>query len=253
MTSEHSDDPAPGRRPGDPDGDDTRWTVMTWNVHGIERPDVGALAEVIAAASPDVVVVQEVRRRQASRLAGRLGFVHRWDRKHYPATPLLPCLAEGLAMLSPHELVDGGAARISEESSTWSYRRRIAQWATVRRGADEVIWVCNLHLSPESFAAERRAEARRAAELATEHAGGLPVIVAGDLNDADDPTVIALLPGIEHVRPGPTNPADVPVQVLDHVLLPADARDVDTFVPDGGASWAALSDHLPVTCRSSLP
>jgi endonuclease/exonuclease/phosphatase family metal-dependent hydrolase len=43
------------------------------------------------------------------------------------------------------------------------------------------------------------------------------------------------------------------VQVLDHVLLPPDARDVDTVVPEGGAWWASLSDHLPVTCRSSLP
>ncbi len=252
MTSEHTDDPSDPRQ-DEPDGGTGDWTVMTWNVHGVERPDVSALADVIRTASPDVVVIQEVRRRQAAGLADRLGFVHRWDRKHFPATPLLPCLAEGLAVLSPHELVDTGAARISTESSTWSYRRRIAQWATVRRDPGEAIWVCNLHLSPETFADERRAEARRAAELATEHAGGLPVVVAGDLNDADDPTVIALLPGIEHVRPGPTNPADVPVQVLDHVLLPEDAHDVDTVVPDGGAWWAKLSDHLPVTCRASLP
>ncbi len=80
-----------------------------------------------------------------------------------------------------------------------------------------------------------------------------PPIVAGDFNDADDPTIIAALPGIEHIAPSNTNPSLEPRQLLDHVLLPANATGVSVVVPSGGQDWAAISDHLPVTVRFSLP
>jgi endonuclease/exonuclease/phosphatase family metal-dependent hydrolase len=44
-----------------------------------------------------------------------------------------------------------------------------------------------------------------------------------------------------------------PAQLLDHVLLPAAATDVSVSVPRGGTDWAAISDHLPVTVRFSIP
>jgi endonuclease/exonuclease/phosphatase family metal-dependent hydrolase len=113
--------------------------------------------------------------------------------------------------------------------------------------------VFNVHLSPHDDAPARRVEAGRVAELAGAHDGGRPLVVAGDFNDADDHSIIDALPGVEHVHPGSTNPADAPSQTLDHVLLPADAFDVHVDVPDGGARWAALSDHLPVTVRFCLP
>jgi endonuclease/exonuclease/phosphatase family metal-dependent hydrolase len=78
-------------------------------------------------------------------------------------------------------------------------------------------------------------------------------VVAGDFNDADDPTIIETLPGVEHVVPSSTNPSEHPTQVLDHVLVADDATDVSVDVPAGGAEWAAISDHLPVTVRFSLP
>ena len=80
-----------------------------------------------------------------------------------------------------------------------------------------------------------------------------PAIVAGDFNDADDPTIIDALPGVEHVVPSNSNPSGQPTQLLDHVLLPADAIDVSVGVPAGGTDWAAISDHLPVTVRFTLP
>ena len=226
---------------------------MSWNIHGLEGPDLDAVAEVVGAAGADVVAVQEIQRRQAQHLARRLGMDHRWDRKHDAGGPLLPPPAEGLAVLSPHGIDRPGAAEISDGRSRWSYRRRIAQWATVRPAGRRPIWVCNVHLSPHELAEERRAEARRTSELADEHAGDLPVVVVGDLNDGEDPTMIELLPAIEHVRPGPTNPASSPSHVLDHVLLPPTADDVTIGVPAGGTAWAALSDHLPVTCSFALP
>ncbi len=49
-----------------------------------------------------------------------------------------------------------------------------------------------------------------------------PTIVAGDLNDAGTPEIVAALPGIEVLDPPPTNPSERPTQALDHVLVPVD-------------------------------
>jgi endonuclease/exonuclease/phosphatase family metal-dependent hydrolase len=71
-------------------------------------------------------------------------------------------------------------------------------------------------------------------------------VIAGDLNDADEPDLIEILPLVEHERPAPTNPTNDPHQVLDHVLLPADAMHEGTGVPGASEIWEQMSDHLPV-------
>lgn len=228
------------------------WCVTTWNIRGAGRPDLDDLAAVVRAASPDVVVIQEVRRAQAAALAERLRMRYTWARKHWPWTPLLWRLAEGMAIMTPHALDAAGHTEISDGASSWSYRRRIAQWALVGRADTSAYRVYNAHLSPHEARAERRAEAVRVAEIVAEHGDAPPAVVAGDFNDHSDPHVIYALPGLEHVVPSPTNPADVPTQVLDHVLLPADAVDVAVSTPAGGPEWAKRSDHLPVTVRFSL-
>jgi endonuclease/exonuclease/phosphatase family metal-dependent hydrolase len=113
--------------------------------------------------------------------------------------------------------------------------------------------IYNLHLSPHDDAEARRSEAARVFEIVAAIGDDPPAIIAGDLNDADDPTIIEALPDVEHIATGPTNPADVPTKVLDHVLLPEGATGVAADVPTGGADWAAISDHLPVTVRFNLP
>ena len=50
-----------------------------------------------------------------------------------------------------------------------------------------------------------------------------------------------------------SNPSDFPTQSLDHVLLPAHASNVTVSAPEGSEQWAAISDHLPVTVRFTLP
>ena len=232
------------------------WTVVTWNVHGSAGPDVRALAAVLANQAPDVIALQEIRWHQALLVSRRLHMRRTWALKHFPLTPLLPWLAEGMAILSPHQLADPRARIISRGASAWTFRRRIAQWATIVRGRpadhDELV-VCNAHLSPGDLAAERRDEARRLAELCVRAAGSLPLVVAGDLNDAGDPAIIAALPAIEADVPPPTNPAGSPHQTIDHVLVPPDAVEVSTSVPAGGRRWARFSDHLPVTVRFGRP
>jgi endonuclease/exonuclease/phosphatase family metal-dependent hydrolase len=236
-----------------PDRGVPRWTVLTWNVHGSARPDVAAVAAAIRDRSPDVVVVQEIRRRQAAALATTLQMRYSWSLKHSPYTRLMWWRAEGMAILTPHLLDAVGHTEISDDQPKRSWRRRIAQWGLVGRADRSMLMIYNLHLSPHDDADARRTEAARVSALVASIGDDPPAIVAGDFNDADDPSIIDVLPGMEHVVPPMTNPSDAPTQLLDHVLLPAHASDVSVSVPDGGAAWAAISDHLPVTVSFDLP
>lgn len=227
------------------------WTITTWNLHGAAKPDLDAVAAAIALEEPDVVAVQEIRRSQAAELATRLGMRFTWALKHYPYTPLLRGAAEGLAIFTPHALDAAGHSEISDGKSRWTYHRRIAQWCLVGRPDTSAYRVYNVHLDAHD-GTERLRQAVVVAELVESHGDAPPAIVAGDLNDDTDATIVYALPGVEHIAPPPTNPAQAPAEVLDHVLLPPEARNVTTTVPAGGEAWSALSDHLPVTVRFDL-
>ncbi len=228
------------------------WAVLTWNIQGTKRTDLDNVAEVIAAERPDVVVLQEARRPQAEQLAAALSMQHTWNEKHHPFRPFFPGRAEGAAILSPHTLREAGHVEVSDVTSMRSYRRRIVQWALVERNDHSAYRVFNAHLSPHDMDDQRRVEAVRIAELAASFGESPPTIVAGDLNDAGTPDIVAALPGIEQLEPPPTNPSERPTQALDHVLVPAEATDVSVSAPAGGADWAKLSDHLPLTVRFTL-
>ncbi len=229
---------------------DRRWTVTTWNLQGAKGVDVASVAAVIAERAPDVVVLQEIRHRDATRLAASSGMEVGWSLKHFPTTSLLPWRAEGMAILTPHRLGVVSCEQIStDRRRRWNWRRRIAQWAVVERDDRSRLRVVNLHLSPHADAGARLAEAERVAEMVAAHDDELPLVVAGDFNDGEDASIVAALPGIEHLAPGFTNSSSAPSQTLDHVLAPADATETSVEVPAGGARWAALSDHLPVTVR----
>jgi|TARA_R110002110_G_C13291726_1_gene703533 endonuclease/exonuclease/phosphatase family metal-dependent hydrolase len=225
------------------------WTVTTWNVRGAGKPDIAAVATAIEIESPDVVVIQEIRKAQAADLASALGMRFTWALKHYPYTPLLSGTAEGMAILTPHALDAAGHSEISTKKSKWTHSRRIALWCLVGRSDALAFRIYNVHLSSSGIAADRLAEAIDVADLVNSHGDAPPAIVAGDFNDGTDASIIFALPGIEHIPPSPTNPAATPAQTLDHVLLPAHAQSVTTTVPAGGPEWAAISDHLPVTVR----
>jgi endonuclease/exonuclease/phosphatase family metal-dependent hydrolase len=199
-----------------------------------------------------VLAVQEIRRRQAASLAAKLQMRSSWALKHSPYTRLMWWRSEGMAIMTPHLLDAGGHAEVSENQPRRSWRRRIAQWGRVRRDDRSALMVYNLHLSPHDASDSRRAEATRVRDLAARAGDDPPVVVAGDFNDAGDPSIIDALPGIEHCVPPMTNPSDAPTQLLDHVLLPAEAIDVAVSVPAADVRWAALSDHLPVTVRFAL-
>lgn len=227
----------------------SRWSVTTWNVHGAERPPIDRLAATIAAESPDIVAIQEIRSAQARSLAKALRMHSYWTLKHYPYTLLVCCYAEGLAILSPHHLASTGGSELTLGESRSSYMRRIVQWADIERDDGARVRFYNAHLSSGTAVFERRAEAARLAHLIRTHRNDHPVVIAGDFNDDTDAAVIAAMPGVEHLTPPHSNPSEAPTQTLDHVLLPPDAVDVSVSIPAGGASWAELSDHLPLTVR----
>ncbi len=229
------------------------WTVTTWNLQGSEHPDLARVADALRTESPDVVLLQETRKTQAVALSKSLGMRFSWAPKHFPYTRLLPQLAEGLTILTPHSLAAGGHAELSDGASKSSWERRIAQWALVGRPDGSLVRAYNVHLSPhEAGAGRRRAEAVRLTTIVAEHGDIDEVIVGGDFNDDRDSSVIYALPGIEHLPSPPTCPSRAPTKVLDHVLLPPHASSISVAVPGGDDEWAAISDHLPVTVRFTL-
>src|SRR6056297_3270632 len=97
------------------------WTVLTWNVHGSAGPAVASLAAAIRAESPDIVVLQEVRSKQATALATELRMRYSWVVKHYPYTKLMWWRAEGMAIMTPHLLDAVGHTEISDEQPMRSW------------------------------------------------------------------------------------------------------------------------------------
>lgn len=240
--------------------------VMTWNLQGSRRPDLDEVAGRILASRADVVGFQEVRRGQASKIAARLRWHHHWALKHLSHGPLI-WFAEGMAVLSPHPLIKHRRVLLNPGTSAWTYRRRIAQQVVLEAPHGPMV-VFNVHLASHQAPSERARQSATVATLVRDHGDADPTavpLVIGDLNAADEPDTLAPLEaaGLRDawaisddcpVRSafGFTNPSASPTQRLDYVLVP-DSLSVDCVdVPNGGADWAGLSDHLPVVARLRL-
>lgn len=227
----------------------TTWRVLTWNVHGAGHPNLDVVGEVLQGFAPDVVALQEVLHGQARGLARRTGWRAAWTRKHFPFSPLLWWRAEGVAILTRHELGEMVSASISPRVSTWTYRHRVVMAATVTRGTDR-LRVANLHLAT-SGADDRIAQAARAVPVV---GARRPVVVAGDLNAVDETEVVREFGVLDVVDPGgdASNPAIAPSKRLDYVLVPGSAIVTSRLTPEGGEHWQRLSDHLPVLVEFTL-
>lgn len=232
------------------------YTVLTWNLLGARRPELSRVAEVIRAAAPDAVALQEVQRAQAGTLATALGMRHHWAFKHVS----LLARPEGGAVLTPHRL-GGVEVVVLRRAMFWSWLRRIAVVATIERGADRHRFA-SVHLSPHDLGHSRTAEAGRLAAIAPD------AVIAGDLNGlpggagpvdlvaagwtdawaaahADDPGgATNWTGGARRGRP--------PTQRLDYVMAPSGWRVLRAEVVADPQRWdwfAALSDHLPVVAE----
>lgn len=229
--------------------------ILTWNLQGRERPDLGAVAAEIRRIGPDVVLLQEVQRRQARSIARDLGLHLAWRLKHWPV--VLP--AEGLAILTPEPPASVDRLVLSHGWRFWSSNRRIAVAATVPSG-DGTLRVVDTHLGAGVGDTERSRQAGLVADLA-----GRDGIVGGDLNTAPGSTVLDVFrdaglrdawaearpgdPGPTNWRPGPRH--GPPVQRLDYVLVGSELRvrsgEVPSFGDPGFERYGSLSDHLPLT------
>ncbi len=223
-----------------------RWRLLTWNIHGSHQPNLEQVAEVVEGYGPDVLALQEVQRRQARRLAKRLGWRATWARKHYPYSPLVWWRAEGLAVLTNLHTSHVVRIPISRGASTWTHRHRVVLAVTITRGSS-ALRLYDTHLSTEVD--ERIDQARRVSELVLQEGAPLAV-VAGDLNthSSDLAEVVREFhaAGLHDVGGNSTSPVEAPQQRLDMVLIPRDAVVTDQHVPDGDEEWAHISDHLPV-------
>ncbi len=230
-------------------------TVVTWNAQGSHGLDVAAAAAGLEGFDPDIVLMQEVQRRQLGALGRALGpYEARWRFKHWSIT--LP--AEGLGILSRLALTDVHVQTLAQRWRLWDWRRRIAVHARAAIG-DGSVAVVDVHLGAGVTMDERVRQAEDVMAHTTKDS-----IIAGDLNGRPSSAVLAACArrgwrDAEHrIRavaacpatnwePGPRTAP--PTQRLDYLLV-GDAITVeDAYVPDDWGYWAKLSDHVPVVAR----
>jgi endonuclease/exonuclease/phosphatase family metal-dependent hydrolase len=240
--------------------------ILTYNVHrcvGADgRLDVGRIAAVIAAESPDIVALQEVdagRRRtarvdQACEIARRLGMTPRFHaalrvEEELYGDAILTALPETLVKAGPRP----GYAPVPR------LEPRGALWVSVEVGG-VALQVLNTHLGLVP-----REQRDQAAELVGPRwlAGPLrrdPLILVGDLNAG--PTARAYLTLAAHLRnahdalrPGlrrvATFPSLAPVLRIDHVFAGPGVR-ITGLRTSASPLARAASDHLPLVVDFDL-
>jgi len=240
-------------------GEQAGLTVVTWNAQGSHRLDVARAAQALAAFEPDVVLLQEVQRRQLGALRVALGTIDaRWRFKHWPVR--VP--AEGLGLLARHPVADARAQVLAYRWQFWSWRRRVALHATLRVDG-RTVRITDAHLG----AGVTHDERVRQVVTRLNDAYGADVIV-GDMNaEPGSPELDACgtagwcdaearVRARDAHRPS-TNWAsgprtEAPTQRLDYVLVRPTTEVTDAFVPDDWERWAALSDHVPGVARLEL-
>jgi endonuclease/exonuclease/phosphatase family metal-dependent hydrolase len=223
-------------------------TVMTWNIHGSARPSLQGIASWIELGGASVVLLQEVQQRQATQLAELLGWESaQWSMKHAPVVKP----AEGLAILSPHPIALVAAPVLSEKAQRTSFRRRIAQIATIHLPR-AVLQVCNVHLA-SGKSDERPGQVRRLMD----HLAGVELL-GGDFNDGPHSDTIESLLGTGFRRAESDATAwslrdgiNLPSLTIDHLLVRGiwKTQVTRTLLPSEVRELHGLSDHLPVIAQ----
>ena len=233
---------------------------MTWNLQGSQRPNINQVADKIQQLQPDVIAIQEIQKHQARALSRSLGWSYMWAFKHNGYGPLLPRRAEGMAIMSRSLLTNAGKTTLSSGYGRFTYRRRIAMWATADIHGQQFT-LFNTHLASDDNGDEGSTQAQRLRKIIDAHRQ-LPTVIAGDFNDYQRPDIVKILNGDKNhdawtyaqsrSRNGLTNPTKNPYQRLDHILVPRTHTIARVEVPDTDQSWIQLSDHLPVIATISF-
>ncbi|MFY1676539.1 MULTISPECIES: endonuclease/exonuclease/phosphatase family protein [unclassified Streptomyces] len=226
--------------------------VLSYNVRSM-RDDTAALARVIGACAPDVVLVQEAPRflRRRAKLVGLAAA---------SGLEVLSGGVMGVALLrSPRVEVE----RVEDVRlpRTPGLHGRGFSTAVVRLGAARLgVLSCHLSLQREERYAQGGMLLERLADSGAEH-----LVAGGDLNEPPDGRTFRRLAaelrdcrvvaprGGEH-----TFPARDPRRRIDAVLVSAgvtvDGCGVPSGLPGvGGGDLAAATDHLPVLADLRVP
>jgi endonuclease/exonuclease/phosphatase family metal-dependent hydrolase len=239
--------------------------LVTYNVHrcvGTDRRlDVGRVAEVIAAQSPDIVALQEVDVRrartggidQAHRLAQRLGMAF-----HFNAAFKVEEEQFGDAILThlPERLVKAGP--LPGHPRIPQLEPRGAIWVEIETPAG-TLGVINTHLGLVPREQRLQAAALAGKEWVEAAAPGTPLVVVGDMNatprNAAYRILAARLAEARRAAPfshrAPTFPSTFPVLAIDHVFA-SESVVIDAVRTPLDPFSRLASDHLPLIVDLSL-
>ncbi|MBD0743240.1 endonuclease/exonuclease/phosphatase family protein [Streptomyces sp. CBMA152] len=225
--------------------------VLSYNIRSM-RDDNAALARVIRACDPDLVLIQEAPRffrwrKAAARLAAASELVV-LSGGATAAGPLLLCSLRATVERTEDVLLP----------LTPGLHRRGFATAVVRVGGARLgVLSCHLSLRADEREAQAGMLLERLAELGVEHA-----VAGGDLNDRPDGRAFrrlsAALQDCWSVRPWGTEytstPED-PHQRIDAIFATSGIEVLGCGVPTGlpDADLRAATDHLPVLAALRVP
>lgn len=225
--------------------DHAQLRVLSYNVRGL-RDDGAALAEVVRAADPDVVCVQEAPKylRWRARCAA---LARRWGLLYVAGGG-----STGGTALFVHLRVEVDGPRELALSHRYGWPDRGAAAAVVTKGVVRLA-VASVHLPlAERQRHQHASRVREAlATYETRHR-----LAAGDLNERPPgPGWTAFgVGGLHDLDPacGPTFPAANPARRIDGILATEGVEVIEHRVLDG-AAVARASDHRPLLAVVRVP
>ncbi len=224
----------------------TRLRVMTYNIWQGGRGGP-LLGEVVRAAAPDVLLVNETPKTPLLWRGRCLRLAEEWGMEYVvggrPAGANMILVRAGIEVLA-------SAAMVLPQPPLRP-RRGIAAVRLRLGGKPMGLVSCHLGLHPR----RRRVEVQGVVEVA--HGLGGAVVVGGDLNERPQGPSWRVLLDAGYTDPGsddwPTYPADAPVRRIDALLVKGGVhvlRHGDPGVED--AVQARASDHRPVLAELEL-
>lgn len=223
---------------------------MTYNIKAALQASVGELADVIVAAEPDLVALQEVDK-DADR-SGNVDEAYRLGQLTGMASLFRAALdfssggSYGLAILSRYPILTSDKLEL-----TSSGEQRILVPVTLELEPDLLVTLAVTHLDLDSATRQTQAD-----EIVTRLAAEPYVVLCGDLNEGPDGPALATLTAayddawaVAGQGDGYTFPSDSPDRRIDFVLLGSEwGATTDAYVPATTAS-----DHRPIVVTVPRP
>ncbi len=243
---------APRPAAHDPDAEDL--TIVLYNVHmGFDvrgRLSIHRVADALAGARPDVVVLNEVDRGWLT--TGNRDGLRILQRRLGMPYVFAPAADEvwGNAVLSRWPIAESSHQRLPRGADAMA-RNQVT--VVIEVDDDRLVAVIGTHLSHVEDQGNTRVPQARSvvASVARFRERGLPVIVAGDLNATPGSVELTTFGAFvtSAIPDGvPTWPSTSPEAQIDHILV-----SDDLVVTGHGVFERTLSDHLGLVARLELP